>query len=73
MSADMNREFLQLMAKDVARHLPDNWGFIVMAAPFGPDGHLVYTSNIQRAAAINLLKEWLIKASGPEEWMKHIK
>jgi hypothetical protein len=34
---------------------------------------LFYKSNAKREDAVNTLKEWLIKASGEEDWMKHIK
>ena len=39
----------------------------------GENNRLTYISSMHRADAINVLKEWLIKASGEEEWMKHIK
>lgn len=71
--AEMNRQFLQLMAEDVSKRLPDKWTFIVLAAPVGEGGQLVYASNMKRADAINVLREFLIKASGPEEWLKHLK
>lgn len=69
----MNREFLQETAKLVDARLPDGWKFILLAAPIGEGGRLVYTSSMRREDAIAILKEWLIKASGEEEWMKHIK
>lgn len=74
----MDRAFLNEAAQAIHAKLPDNWGFILLAAP--PTGtvpetqqRLVYVSNLQRPDAINVLKEWLIKASGPEDWMQHIK
>lgn len=73
MSHPMDKEYLREMAKVVESKLPDNYGFIVFAFPFGPGGRMFYLSNAQRADAINALKEWLIQASGEEEWMKHIK
>lgn len=62
----------------VKERLPEGYGFIVMVAPFsdnlpmGHEGRLNYASNIQRKQAINMLKEWLIKASAAEDWMKHL-
>lgn len=70
----MDKEYLQEAARVVEAKLPDNHGFILPAAPYGDGGgRLTYISTMQREGAINLLKEWLIKASGEEEWMKHIK
>jgi hypothetical protein len=71
----MDKEYLKAAARVVESKLPDNHGFILLVAPYG-DGEnrrLAYISTMQRADAIKLLKEWLIKASGEEEWMKHIK
>lgn len=70
---EMNRDYLKEAAKAVESKLPDNYKFILMAAPAGEDGRLFYISTMRREDAINVLKEWLIKASGEEEWMKHIK
>lgn len=69
----MNREFLQLAGRDIKARLPNGWGFILLAATFGEDGQLVYTSDIDRKDAINVLKEFLIKAGAEEDWMKHLK
>lgn len=71
----MDREFLEEAAKAVGAKLPDNYGFILLAAPFNGegDGRLVYLSTMKREDAIVVLKEFLIKASGEEEWLKHIK
>lgn len=70
-----DKEYLKEAARAVVAKLPDLHGFILLAAPFGEsDGRrLVYISNIDRQCAISMLKEWLIQASGEEEWMKHIK
>lgn len=71
----MNKEYLKEMGKVLESKLPDNHGFILLTFPFGddPGSRINYMSNSQRADAINVLKEFLIKASGPEEWLKHIK
>ena len=70
----MDREYLKEAAKAVGAKLPDNHGFILLVAPFGEgeNNRLTYISSMRREDAINVLKEWLIKASGPEEWMQHI-
>lgn len=72
---DLDRQFLRETAELVKARLPDNYGFIVLAAPFNGEGdnRLVYTSNIQRGDAIAMLKEWLLKCGAAEDWMKHIK
>lgn len=51
----------------------ERMGVIILATPFSDNTRLAYAANIRREDAINLLKEWLIQASGEEEWMKHIK
>ena len=46
---DLDRQFLRDTADLVKARLPDNYGFIVLAAPFNgrATGGLVYTSNIR--------------------------
>ena len=76
MAPKMDRDFLQQAAQAVADKLPDNWGFVLLAAPFGEHTdptRAVYVSTVKREDAIALMKEWLLKCSGPEEWLKHLK
>jgi hypothetical protein len=70
-----DKEYLKEAAQAVNAKLPDNHGFILLVAPFGEgeDNRLTYISSMRRKDAIKVLKEWLIQASGEEEWMKHIK
>ena len=70
-----DKQYLIDAANAVKAKLPDHEGFILFAIPFANQGdnRLKYISNLQRADAVNILKEWLIQASGEEEWMKHIK
>lgn len=69
-----NRKWLQRAAQAAESKMPDNTGFILMGMPLGgEDPRVFYVSNINREDAINVLKEWLIKSSGEEDWMKHIK
>lgn len=69
-----DKQYLQQAAEAINAKLPDNHGFILFVAPFGNDvGRFYYISSMNREDAINVLKEWLIKASGEEDWMKHIK
>lgn len=70
----MDKEYLKEAARALEGKLPDNHGFILMVAPFSDQpGRMCYISNMQRESAVAALKEWLLKASGPEEWMRHIK
>ncbi|HTI72289.1 MAG TPA: hypothetical protein VMF06_20110 [Candidatus Limnocylindria bacterium] len=72
-AGDVN--YLQLCCREVKNRLPDNYGFIILAAPFGENGNrrLNYASSMTRETAIRLLEEFLIKAGGAEDWMQHIK
>ena len=66
-------QYLKDAADAVAALLPDHHGLIIFAVPFkGGDQRVKYISNLKREDAIKMLKEWLIFASGEEEWMKHI-
>ena len=75
----LDKSYLQDIARLVESKLPDNHGFILLTAPFGLPAdpqrphYVAYVSNCDRKEAIAMLKEWLIKASGEEEWMKHIR
>lgn len=68
-----DKEYLRDMAKLVESKLPDNHGFILLAFPFGDGGRMIYTSNAERADAIQALKEWFYHMGEQENWMKHIK
>ena len=69
-----DKQYLKEVAKIVHATMPDGYGFIVISAPFNEgDNRMNYISNIQRADAIKLVKEWLFKAGEEEDWMKHIK
>jgi len=71
----VDREFLQLAAATLEAKLPDNWKFILLAAPVGnaPDRRLVYTSSMKREDAIPVLKEWFLHIGHAENWMQHTK
>jgi hypothetical protein len=70
----LDREFLNLAAKEIKARLPDNYEFILLAAPKGEgEGRrLVYISSMTRESAVNCLKEFLIKGGYAEDWMKHL-
>lgn len=73
MSNPNDKEWLREAANALQAKLPDNHGFLLLAAPYGDDGRLYYCASMERADAINLLKEFLLKAGASEDWMKHIK
>ena len=69
----MDKDFIKLMAQELEKKLPDNWGFLLMAAPYGEDqDQFVYTSTIRRVDALKMLKEFIIKCGAGEDWMKHL-
>jgi|SRR5579872_888100 len=66
--------FIKNMAGEIQKQLPDGWGFLLMAAPYGDGkGSLIYTSTMRREDALRVLKEFLLKAGAAEDWMKHFK
>lgn len=71
----MDKEYLKEAARAVEAKLPDNHGFILLVAPFGsgPNNRLAYIASMQREDAINVMKEFLLKAGAAEDWMRHIK
>ena len=66
-------EFMQLAAEALQAKLPDGHAFLLLVVPYGEGGFCRSASSMDRESAINAMKEYLIKASGEEEWMKHIK
>lgn len=73
MSADKgDSEVLKRAADAAERELPDGHAFILLAVSPGTDQRLRYISNMDRQTAVTVLKEWLIRASGEEDWMKHL-
>lgn len=75
---DLDRQYLQEAAKVIESKLPDNYQFILLAAPIAgsvPEEvhRLVYVSSFRREDAIAVLKEWLIRANASDGWVQHIK
>lgn len=64
---------LKVSEEMLSKAAGERMGVVILAVPFRENTRLAYGSNIRREDAINLLKEWLIQASGEEEWMEHIK
>lgn len=73
MSKDANtRDQLQKIAHLVDEELPDGWGFVLFAFPFGEnEGRLNYVAKAPREDAVKLIKEWLDKQS-PENFGRHV-
>lgn len=71
----IDKEYLKEAARAIEAKLSDNHGFILLVGPYGddPGNRLTYISSMRREDAINVMKEWLIKAGAEEDWMKHIK
>lgn len=70
----MDKDYLIQAARALESKLPDNHAFILIVAPIGAqDGRLAYVASMQREDAINVLKEFLLKAGAEEDWMRHIK
>jgi hypothetical protein len=69
----MDKDYLQQAAQAVQAKLPDNHGFLLLVTSYGEAGRLFYVSSMERESALNLVKEWLLKAGAAEDWMRHIK
>ena len=51
---------LRVIGRKVKTQMPNGWGFVLCMASFdegGPDGRMTYLSSVQRADAVNLLRE----------------
>ena len=66
-----DRELLQDLAVTIKSRLPDGFVFFLLA--IGEGGRTGYVSNMRREDAINVMKEFLIKCSAADDWMKHLK
>lgn len=58
-------ESAEVRAREIARMLkeamPAGWGFVVLLASFGDDGFSTYLSSMERATAIEFLREMATK------------
>jgi hypothetical protein len=69
-----DKTYMREAAAAAEDHLPDNHGIILMAIPYeGGDQRLKYVSNLDRADAIKVVKEWLFNQGEKENWMEHIR
>lgn len=69
---DNTREVMQQIAREVDDLLPQSWGFIVLAFPFGDaPGRLNYIANCNRDDALKVISEWLEKTKARPDWGGH--
>lgn len=67
------RDAMQRIGAAVDEHLPQGWGFVILAFPFGEDaGRLNYVSNGTREDVIKMMKEFIEKSENPDSFGKHI-
>ena len=64
-----HKEYLELIASEINKRLPDNHGFILMAVPYNPDGReqtINYVANCQRADALRLMRTFIASQDGKD-------
>src|SRR5258706_4834203 len=56
------RDKLQSMARYIKAQLPNkDWGFILLAFPYGPGGTLLYVASAHRDDAVQAMREFIAK------------
>lgn len=64
------RDRMQLIGRLVDEELPQGWGFVVLAFPFGDEaGRLNYVANGAREDVIKVMKEFIAKTEA--SWGSH--
>lgn len=67
------RTHLQKIAWLIDEELPEGWGFLLMAFPYGEqDGRVNYVAKCQREDGIKVVREWLNKQDNPDNFGKHV-
>jgi hypothetical protein len=62
------RDKLQSMARYIKGQLPSqDWGFILLAFPYGPGGTLLYVASAHRDDAIQAMREFIAKNTEREK------
>jgi hypothetical protein len=64
------RERLQGLAQYVEDQLPEKWGFVVLAFPFGHGGRMNYVTNADRPDVVRGMYEFI--EATKEKWGEHI-
>lgn len=58
------KDRLQHLARYIKQQLPiKDWGFILLAFPFGPKGDCLYVANARREDALQAMREFISKNS----------
>jgi hypothetical protein len=53
------KEKLRELAKHIDDQLPENFGFVLLAFPFGTEGILEYIANCRRLDAVQVMREFI--------------
>lgn len=64
-----HKQYLQLIAEEINKRLPDNHGFILLAVPYSEDSStktINYVSNCQREDAIRLIRRFVVEQGASE-------
>jgi len=64
------RADLQGLAQYVKRQLPSNWGFVILAFPFGSGGRMNYVANAERSDVVRTMYEFI--EGTKRQWGEHI-
>lgn len=57
--AELVEANLQGLARYIQLKLPDQWGFILLCFPFGPDGRMMYVANARRPDVVRAMYEFI--------------
>jgi hypothetical protein len=61
---ELMRHKMQPLARRIKAELPNqNWGFILLAFPFGPSGNLLYVANAHRDDVVQAMREFIAKTT----------
>ena len=65
------RELLPALAGLIDEKLPEKWGFILLAFPFGLGGRTNYVANADRADVVRSMYEFIEVTKG--KWGEHVR
>ncbi len=65
------RDKLQSLDRYIKAQLPNkDWGFILLAFPYGPSGQLLYIASAQRDDAVQAMREFIARNTQREHFTK---
>src|SRR5258708_34147294 len=64
------RRDLQALGRHVDHQLPYDWGFVVLAFPFGAGGRMNYISNADRIDVVRAMYEFIEVTK--DKWGEHV-